>query len=87
MGLPIIREFTKHMDASFSGLPALSRVCTLGSQSGRENTSLRGARVAIGPRKHVTSKGPGCNRTEKTRHFEEDPGGSKGGTTGFARKV
>ena len=102
-------------------------------------TSLRGLRVALGLRKHVTSKGPGHNWTEKlrhfdgsgsqsdregihftsnfgagrhrfrentflssgvrgrrilifsirskTRHFEEDPGYSKGGTTGFARKV
>ena len=29
----------------------------------------------------------GGHRTEKTRHFEGDPGVSKGGTTGFARKV
>ncbi len=41
-----------------------------GSQSDRENTSLRGVRVAIGPGKHVTSRGPDRNRTEKTRHFE-----------------
>ena len=26
--------------------------------------------LAIGPRKHVTSRGPGRARTEKTRHFE-----------------
>ena len=29
------------------------------SQSDRENTSLRGARVAVGTRRHITSKGPG----------------------------
>ena len=40
-----------------------------GSQSGRENTPLRGVRDAIGPREHVTSRGPGCNRTERTRPF------------------
>ena len=41
-----------------------------GSQSDRENTSLPRVRVAIGPRKHVTSRDPGRNRTEKTRHFQ-----------------
>jgi len=40
-----------------------------GSRSDRENTSLRGVRVAIRLRKHVTSNSPGRNRTEKTRHF------------------
>ena len=29
------------------------------SQSGRENTSPRGVRVAIGPKKHITTRGPG----------------------------
>ena len=57
------------------------------SQSDRENASLPGVRVAIGSRKHVTLRGPGRTRTEKTCHCEEDPGDSKGGTTGFARKV
>ena len=32
--------------------------------------SLRWVRVAIGPIKHVTARGPGCNRTETTRPFE-----------------
>ena len=38
--------------------------------SDRENTALRGVRVAIGPRKHGTSAGPGRNRAEKTRHAQ-----------------
>ena len=46
-----------------------------GSQSDRENASLRGIRVAIGSRKHVTLRGPGRTRTEKTRHVEGGPGG------------
>ena len=33
-------------------------------------TSLRGVRVAVRPRKHDPSRGPGRSRTEKTRHFE-----------------
>ena len=37
-----------------------------GSQSDRENTSFRGGRAAAGPRKHVTQRGPGHNRAEKT---------------------
>ena len=55
-----------------------------GRLSDREYTALRGARVAIGPRKHrlggarttirlskhVTSRGPGHNRAEKTLHSE-----------------
>ena len=41
-----------------------------GRISYKENTSLRIVRVAIGPRKHVTSRGPGRNWTEKTHHFE-----------------
>ena len=71
-----------------------------GSLLDKENTSRRGVRVAIGPTKHVTSRGRGRHRTEKTRHIEgpgsrsgreniegPGPGGSKGGTTGFSRKV
>ena len=41
-----------------------------GRLSDRENTALRGARVAMGPRKHVTPGGPGRSRAEKTRHSE-----------------
>ena len=41
-----------------------------GSQSDQENTSLGGARVAIGPRKRDTWRGPGRNQTKETRHFE-----------------
>ena len=47
----------------------------------RENTTLRGVRIAIGPRKHVTSRGPGRNRTGKTRHFEGSGSQSDRGNT------
>ena len=48
-----------------------------GSQSDRGNTSLRRGRVAIGPRKRYTWRGPGRNRTEKARH-SEGPGSQSG---------
>ena len=57
-----------------------------GPQPDRENTSLRGVRDTVGTGKHVTPRGPGRNRTEKTRHSER-PGSQSGRENTSLRRV
>ena len=52
-----------------------------GSQSDRANTSLRGARVAVGTRRHITSEGPGSPTPTPPRQPLPPRGGKRRGAS------